>query len=368
MFSKIFEEKNNLLKENTKIHYNINTILAKDHLDQEELLFLLSDLNNKELQILAQKALQLTIKRFGKTISFYVPLYLSNECESICVYCGFSKTRKIKRMTLNYSQIEYNFQVLQSKGFDNILLVTGESRKLFGVEQITKSVALAKKYFTFVAIEVFAMEEDEYKKIIDAGCDGITIYQEVYNKDIYQKMHLEGDKKDYIYRLNTPDRALKAGFRKIGIGVLLGLSDPLFEIRALATHVRYLQKKYWRSEISLSFPRIRPENILAKVPFFITDKRLIQIICALRVYFPDVSFVLSTRENSQIRDHLLGLGITQMSAESATSPDGYTGGDSGRQFMISDERKLNEMLKVIRENGYDPVLKDWSTNFKGGAL
>jgi len=368
MFSDKLKEEYDLLKENSQINYDINDILEKDKVSWKDFCFLLSDISNESLKKLSQRALYLTTKRFGKTINFYVPLYLSNECDSICVYCGFNKTRNIKRLTLNFSQIEHNFQNLQNKGFDNILLVTGESRKHFGVDKIIRSVTLAKKYFTFVAIEVFPMEENEYKKVVDAGCDGITIYQEVYDKKVYHKMHLEGDKKDYIYRLNTPDRALKAGFRKIGLGALLGLSDPLFEIKALAKHVNYLQKKYWKSEISLSFPRIRPENILAKVPFSITDKKLVQIICALRVYFPDIGFVLSTREHPQIRDHLIGLGITQISAESSTSPDGYTGGDSGKQFMVSDERKLSEMLEVISKKGYDPVLKDWSDNFKGGAL
>ncbi len=351
------------LSDNVYADIFIDLILSKERISFNNLISLILSGDTNILQKMAAKASVLTRKRFGKTISFYTPLYLSNECDSVCLYCGYSKNRKIKRVTLSLSEIEENYVFLKNKGFDNILLVTGESRKHFNVSLLSEAVKLAKKYFTFVGIEVYPMTVSEYREVLDSGCDGLTVYQETYDPKLYSKYHLEGEKTDYVWRLDTPDRALEAGFRKIGLGVLLGLKNPVSEIACLARHIDYLEKTYWRSEISIGFPRIRPENILSKVPFEVTDKMLTGIICALRIYFPENAFVLSTRESPFLRDRLIDVGITQVSAGSKTNPGGYLSKEGDGQFVTSDNRTIEEMIEMVRKKGYDPVLKDWSQNF-----
>lgn len=345
---------------------DILDILEKESITFNDFLYLLSKKSDDYLIKIAEKARKLTIQRFGKIINFYVPLYLSNECSNRCDYCGFNTTRNINRITLSKKEIEEEIIYLKNIGFDNMLLLTGESRKKAGLSYINEAVKLAKKYFTYIGLEIFPMEVNEYKILIENGANGLTIYQETYNKKMYDKVHISGKKKDYEYRLNTPDRAMESGFRKVGIGALLGLYDWRYEAIGLALQIDYLRKKYWQQEITLSFPRINPVSPNYHIPHFVSDKNFIKMLCCLRILYPDIAFLLSTREKPELRDKLINLCITQISAGSKTNPGGYSSKkESEAQFDVVDNRTLEEMIKIVIQNGYCPVIKDWDINFRG---
>jgi 2-iminoacetate synthase len=250
--------------------------------------------------------------------------------------------------------------ILKQKGFDSILLLTGENKAVAGVNYLVPIIKQAQKLFSYVAGEIFPCSTQEYAQLIHAGVSGLTIYQETYNKNIYSQMHPSGPKRDFDFRYKSPERALEAGMRKVGLGFLLGLSDWKTESLALAEHLNYLMKKYWKADFTVSFPRIHasPENLaFSPVP----DRDFVQMILAFRVTFPKVGIILSTRESPEIRDNLLGLGVTQISAESKTNPGGYSDNNSDEQFQVSDHRSLEEIIKIIQKKGFDPVIKDWST-------
>lgn len=343
------------------------SIVKKDGISYNDLLYLLSDTAKQMLPPIAAQARNLTIQRFGKIIQFYVPIYLSNECNNVCVYCGFNHQTQTNRVTLTLEEVEHQYKTIKDFGFDNVLLLTGEAPDKAGVQYIADCVSLAKNYFTFVGLEVFPMDVEGYSRLVEAGADGLTIYQETYHPEVYRKMHRKGKKTDYHWRLTTPERALEAGFRKIGLGALLGLYDYRYEAAMLAKHIDYLQKKYWKSEITLSFPRLRLMETFKKSPYPVDDKDLIHMICVCRLYFPEVGFILSTRESPDIRDNLIQLCITQMSAGSKTNPGGYTNCNTLEQFSASDQRDLNQMMDIVRKKGYEPVLKDWDKVFTGTA-
>lgn len=340
-------------------------ILSKDKIDFNDFLLLLSDKAGSHLSAIAEKAKNLTVKRFGKVINFYVPVYLSNVCSNECVYCGFNTSKKVNRLTLNINQIEKEYLKLKEQGFDNVLLLTGEAPNIADLNYIIEAIKLSKKYFTFTGLEIYPMDIDQYKKLIDAGADGLTVYQETYDILTYDKMHLKGKKKDYAWRLNTPERAAIAGFRKIGLGALLGLFDWKYEASMLALHAEYLLKNYWKTEITLGFPRINPPDNNFNIPYPVSDKNFVQLICALRLYLPETGFLLTTRERPQLRDNLIGLCITQISAGSKTNPGGYIDNSSEEQFEVADKRDLNEMIDLVIKKGYEPVLKDWEKSFTG---
>lgn len=341
----------------------ILSVIQKDKIDFYDFLTLLSEKALKYLPSIVEKSREITIKRFGKVINFYVPVYLSNECSNQCVYCGFNSARDIIRKTLNIKEIKEEFIKLKETGFDNVLLLTGEDKKKAGMNYIKEAVKLAKNYFTFVGLEVYPMETDEYKELLNAGADGLTIYQETYDKNTYDEMHIFGKKKDYNWRLATPDRACLAGFRKVGIGALLGLFDWKYETAMIALHLNYLQKSYWKTEFSLGFPRINPPDGSFKIPYIVSDKIFVQLISALRLYLPEVGFLLTTRENPELRNNLIGLMITQISAGSRTNPGGYLSNSSDEQFHVSDTRELRKMIEVVSGKGYEAVIKDWEKNF-----
>ncbi|MEI7943085.1 MAG: 2-iminoacetate synthase ThiH, partial [Candidatus Riflemargulisbacteria bacterium] len=297
---------------------------------------------------------------FGNTIQLYIPLYLSNECCNSCKYCGFNKDQQINRQTLSLEEATNQLLILKQKGFDNILLLTGENKSVAGVDYLVPIIKQAQKLFSYVAIEIFPCSIEDYAQLIHAGVSGLTIYQETYNKIIYSQMHPAGPKRDFDFRYKSPERALEAGMRKVGLGFLLGLSDWKTEALALAEQLNTLMKKYWKSDFTVSFPRIHasPEN-LAFTP--VSDRDFVQMILAFRVTFPKVGIILSTRESPEIRDNLLGLGVTQISAESKTNPGGYSDNNSDEQFQVSDHRSIEEIIKIIQIKGFDPVIKDWST-------
>jgi 2-iminoacetate synthase len=321
---------------------------------------LLQDLSDDELMHLANKSKLLTKQYFGNTIQLYIPLYLSNECSNGCLYCGFNKDNSLFRETLSLDKVIQEMHIIKKRGFDNILLLTGEQKETAGVEYLIPIIKEAKKKFSFIGLEIFPCSKEEYVKLINAGASGVTIYQETYNKKKYNDMHLFGPKKDYHFRYEAPERALKAGIRKIGLGCLLGLHDWREDILSLANHLSILMKKYWRAEFSISFPRIHntPNNIKLSP---VTERNLIQIIIAFRLSFPQVGLILSTRENPIIRDICINLGINQISAESKTNPGGYSCNNNNEQFQIQDNRPLNEIITVLQQNHLEPIFKDWST-------
>ncbi|MBN2546088.1 MAG: 2-iminoacetate synthase ThiH [Spirochaetes bacterium] len=341
----------------------ILSILQKDKIEFSDFLSLLSDKALNILPSIVQKSRDVTLKRFGKVISFYVPIYLSNECLNQCIYCGFNAKRQIIRKTLDINEIDKEFIKLKNTGFDNVLLLTGEDNNKAGLDYLKEAVNLAKTYFTFVGLEVYPMETEEYKELLNIGVDGLTIYQETYDKTTYDAMHPSGKKKDYDRRLTTPDRACMAGFRKVGIGALLGLFDWKYEAAMIALHLNYLQKTYWKTEFTLGFPRINPPASDFKIPYPVQDKYFIQLISALRLYLPEVGFLLTTREKPELRNNLIGLMITQVSAGSKTSPGGYLDNSSDEQFHVSDTRELKKMIEVVKSKGYEAVIKDWEKNF-----
>lgn len=314
----------------------------------------LADLNN-----MIAKSQLITKARFGKNIQLYAPLYLSNECQNICTYCGFSFDNKLKRKTLSDAEILEEAAVLKKHGFDSILLVTGEDYRV-NTDYLLNAIKLLKPYFAQISIEVQPLETTEYIRLKDAGVYGVFMYQETYDKATYKLVHPKGKKANFNYRLQTPDRIGEAGIHKIGLGILLGLTeDWRADATALAEHLSQLQKKYWQTKFSVSFPRIRPHEGEFQPKCHLSEKELLQLVAAFRICFPDVELTLSTRERAVFRDIAMQYGITAMSAGSKTEPGGYSNSEALKQFEIDDERSAAEMAAVIRKYGYEPVWKDW---------
>ena len=348
----------------SKTAADVQRALAQERLSSDDLQALLSPAAEPFLEQMAQKAHRITRQRFGNTILLYAPIYLSNECTNGCLYCGFSADNKTPRHTLNLDDIEREARVLHAQGFRHILLVTGEAPGVFGNDELEAAVQRIKPLFSSISIEVYPMDEDGYRRMVNAGVDGLTIYQETYDRDLYTGLHPFGQKSDYDFRLLTPERGGHAGLRRIGIGFLQGLGDFRSEAFFAGLHARYLSKHFWRSLISISFPRMRPAAGAFQPLNPVSDRSLVQIICAMRLLVHDAGLVLSTRESATLRDHLLPLGITQMSAGSCTAPGGYSNHEHHvQQFAIDDDRTPAEVAELLRSRGYDPVWKDWDTAF-----
>ncbi|MFP4467284.1 MAG: 2-iminoacetate synthase ThiH [Candidatus Goldiibacteriota bacterium] len=347
---------------------SVESAIAKENLSYRDFLALLSDAADEYLDEMAERSKKDTDAYFGKNIQMYIPVYISNECVNSCLYCGFNAENRIPRKTLSFDEIKAELEKIKSFGFKNLLILTGEHPGRADAGYIKKAVKAAKKYFPFVSLEVYPMQESEYKELVGAGASGITVYQETYDREVYDSVHRAGPKKNFRYRLETPDRALSAGFRKAGIGALLGLYDYRFEAAMLGAHAAYLMKKYWRSEISISFPRLRENTSGFKPAEPVTDRQLVKMIFALRIYLKHAGITVSTRESAVFRDNMIGYGITMMSAGSKTNPGGYDiyeNDKTKKQFDISDSRTTREIAGVIRQKGYYPVFKDWSDSFEG---
>lgn len=328
--------------------------------DVFDFLALISPMAQPYLEQMALMSQQLTQKRFGKTIQFYIPMYLSNECQNICTYCGFSFDNKIERLTLNDEQILNEVAAIKHMGYDHILLVTGEANKTVGVKYFERVIELIRKYFSNISLEVQPMEQDDYEKLISVGLNTVLVYQESYHEENYKLYHPKGKKSNFDFRLETPDRLGNAGIHKIGLGVLLGLEDWRVDSFFTALHLSYLEKNYWRTKFSISFPRLRPATGCQEPKHPMSDKELLQLICAWRIFNENVELSLSTRENINFRNHVFPLGITHMSAGSKTEPGGYSlKANALEQFEISDERTPEEVADVVRSGGYEVVMKDW---------
>jgi len=317
------------------------------------------------LEEMAQLSHHLTRKRFGNTIQMYIPLYLSNECQNICTYCGFSLDNPMRRITLTDTQILKEVEVIKNLGYEHVLLVTGEANKTVGMDYFKRIFPLLRQHFAQLSMEVQPLDQNEYEELIDLGLHSVLVYQETYHEENYKFHHPKGKKSNFNYRLDTPDRLGKAGIHKIGLGVLIGLEDWRTDTFFTALHLDYLEKAYWQTKYSISFPRLRPHvgNIEPKVDM--SDKELVQLICAYRIFNEEVELSMSTRENVKFRDNIVKLGITSFSAGSKTDPGGYASKeDALEQFEISDERSPSEVANMIKSKGYEVVWKDWDTSYQ----
>lgn len=330
--------------------------------DTEKFAALLSPDAALSLEELAQAARQSTLKNFGRTIQLYTPIYLSNYCYNRCLYCGFNAGNKIPRRALTLEEVEKEARFISSTGMRHILLLTGESRSMSPVSYIGDCAGILRKYFSSISIEVYPLTESEYSLLVGAGVDGLTIYQESYDEAVYSKMHPSGPKNDYRFRLDAPESGARAGMRSVNIGALLGLNDWRKEAFMLGLHARHLQNNFPDVEIGVSVPRIRPQVGSFQAAHKVSDADLVQIIIALRLFLPRIGISISTRESPALRENLIPLGITRMSAGSTTCVGGHTieeDADNAAQFDISDTRNVKEIKKLLEQKGYQPVFKDW---------
>ena len=344
---------------------------------------LIAPKNDAELDDIVRTARGLTLQNFGRTMRLFAPLYVSNECINNCQYCGFSRDNPILRVTLSLDEVAAESQHLLERGFRSVLLVAGEHPKFVSNNYLTDCVRLLSDKFSSVAIEVGPLTTEEYRPVVNAGAESLVVYQETYDRGVYNELHTAGPKRDFNWRLDCAERGYEAGFRRLGIGALFGLTRWQDDALALAAHVEYLLKHCWQAQVSVSLPRIRPAAGGYRPPASLTDRELAQLVCAFRITFPQVGIVLSTRERAALRDVLIRLGVTSMSAGSHTEPGGYTrrGTDHlhrtvrGRivapdfqdgedmlatgQFEISDDRSPAEIATMLRSQGLEPVWKDW---------
>jgi 2-iminoacetate synthase len=348
---------------------DIERALGSPAPDLSDVAALLSAPALTELETVASASHALTVKRFGHTMHLFAPLYLSNECVSECTYCGFQVwNRDIVRRTLTPEQVASETRYLKHLGFRHVLLVAGEHPKHVSASYVSDCIAAAAHEVPHVSIEVQAWDESTYAGFVDRGCDGLVLYQETYDPRVYPDVHLKGNKRFFEWRLGAPERAARAGVRRLGIGALLGLNpDWRFEVLALVSHARYLMRHAWRADLTVALPRLEPAAGFDEPPRVLSDAEFTLALCALRLALPDAGIVLSTREPAALRDGLARIGVTHMSAGSRTEPGGYTEpGGAEPQFEISDERSPAAIAGVLDGLGYDPVWKDDSPVLRRG--
>ena len=339
---------------------DIKESINKENLDREDLLNLLSPKALELLEEMAQRANKLSIQYFGKTVNLYTPLYLGNYCENHCAYCGYNVVNKIHRKKLTLDEVRLEGEAISKEGFKHLLILTGESKVKTPVSYIADCVRVLKPMFPSIAIEIYALTEGEYKTLVDAGVDGLTIYQETYNEEVYDKVHISGPKKNYKFRLDAPERGAKVKMRDIGLGALLGLSDFRIDAFFTALHGYYIGKKYRGVNIAYALPRIRPHegefNDINKV----NDKNFVQMLLAFKIFNPTASINISTRERPGFRENLIPLGANKISAGVSTNVGGHAIEDVGeKQFEINDTRSAKEIKEIIKDLGYQAVFKDW---------
>lgn len=329
-------------------------------IDSEQFKLLLEEISDEQLEQMANRVATEHLAHFGKAIILYTPLYLANHCVNQCVYCGYNAKNKIKRHQLSLDDIKQEAKAISNTGLKHILILTGESEKDTPLDYIIDAVKILKLYFDSVAIEIYPLSTNEYREVIEAGVDSLTIYQEVYNRDVYKVVHPYGPKSDYDFRYHAAERGAEAGMFNINIGALLGLHDWQEEVYHLALHAKYLEEQYPEVTFSLSVPRIRPFVGQTYDSLEISDRNLVQIVLALKLFLPKIGITLSTRENKVFRTNMLPLGITKLSAGVMTSVGGHDGDAEGdTQFDIADNRSVEDMINDLKILGYQPVLKDW---------
>jgi 2-iminoacetate synthase len=362
-FINLFEQYNwNDIKERiySKTATDVEAALTRTGKTLEDFMALISPAAASYLEPMAQLSRRLTQQRFGKTIQMYVPMYLSNECNNICTYCGFSLDNKVRRRTLTPAEILQEAEAIKSMGYGHVLLVTGEASHTVHIPYFKNALSLLRPHFANISMEVQPLDEEDYRELITNGLHTVLVYQETYHREDYKKHHPKGKKSNFQYRLETPDRLGRAGVHKIGLGVLIGLEDWRTDSFFTALHLQYLERTYWQTKYSISFPRLRPFSGGLEPKVEMKDKELVQLICAWRIFNQEVELSLSTRELPHFRDHVIQLGITSISAGSKTNPGGYVvEPESLEQFEIADHRSPAEMASVIASKGYEPVWKDW---------
>lgn len=369
----------------------VRSVLARSRLGLDDFAVLISPVAGASLETMGQRSRALTQQRFGKVIRMFAPLYLSNECVNNCKYCGFSRDNPILRVTLSVEEVMAEARSIQAQGFRNLLLVAGEQPRFVSASYLEDCVRVLHPLFPSISLEIGPLGTEDYRRLVESGAEGLVVYQETYNRKVYEDLHTSGPKRDFAGRLEVPERAYGAGMRRLGIGALLGLADWRQEMICLAAHAQYLQRHCWKAYLTISLPRMRPHAGGYEPRHVLSDRELAQVVCALRLMFPDVGLVLSTRERSALRDGLVPLGITMISAGSHTEPGGYTGAGQGKlhltqrgkvvplatdaaeyaavagltsanatvQFEIADQRSSAEVADHLRRMGYEPVWKDW---------
>lgn len=340
---------------------DVERALRKGRRDLSDFASLLSPAARDRLDEMAEAAHSLTVRRFGRTIHLFAPLYLSNECVSSCTYCGFSAENEIARHTLSVDDVVAEARELRARGFRDLLLVAGEHARIVSKDYLVECVRALADEVPSISLEVQVWDRGTYQRLVEAGCDGLVVYQETYDRETYAAVHLKGKKRNFDWRLAAPDRGAAAGMRKLGVGALLGLHhDWRADAIAVAAHARALMRRWWRAEVTVSLPRLRPAAGGYEPSAPVDDVDFVQLLCAFRLCLPDVGITLSTREPPQLRDAILRLGITHMSAGSHTEPGGYAApSEAEPQFAVSDTRSPAEVAAVLRSAGYETVWKDW---------
>ena len=349
----------------SKTESDVLRALGKEHCDVDDFMALISPAAAKYLEPMAQLSKKYTEERFGKTISMFIPLYITNSCTNSCVYCGFHISNPMARTILTPEQIEDEYKAIKKLGpFENLLLVTGENPAKAGVPYLAKVLDIAKKYFSNLKIEVMPLKAEEYAELKEHGLNGVICFQETYNKARYNIYHPRGMKSKFEWRVNGFDRMGQAGVHKIGMGVLIGLEEWRTDVTMMALHLQYLRKHYWKTRYSVNFPRMCPSEGHFQPNVVMTDRELAQLTFAFRIFDHDVDISFSTREKPSFRNHIATLGATSMSAGSKTDPGGYhTYPQSLEQFSVSDERTPAQVEADIRREGYEVVWKDWDKIF-----
>lgn len=349
----------------SKTARDVEIALGKENLDVDDFMALISPAAAPYIEPMAQMSRRITQERFGKTISMYIPLYITNACTNACVYCGFNHNNPFERTILTMEQIEKECRAIRRLGpFENLLIVTGEYPSKAGVDYLENALHTCRPYFNNLTIEVMPMKSESYYRLTRSGLNGVVCFQETYNEANYKKYHPRGMKSIFDWRLNGYDRMGQAGVHKIGMGVLIGLEDWRTDVTMMARHLRYLRKNYWTTKYSVNFPRMRPSEGHFQPNVVMSDKELAQLTFAFRIFDHDVDISYSTRENPAFRDNMMQLGVTSMSAGSKTDPGGYSvAPDSLEQFTVSDERTPREVADRIRQLGYEVVWKDWDKIF-----
>jgi len=339
---------------------DVHRSLRASRRSMSDLAVLLSPAAGHRLEDLAAAASAATVLRFGRVVRLFAPLYLSNECVSVCTYCGFSAGNDIARRTLTVDEVVAEGRELVARGFRHVLLVAGEHARIVSKDYLVDCVRALAPVVPSISVEVQVWDTATYRRLVDAGCEGLVVYQEAYDRPTYEACHLKGKKRNYDWRLAAPDRGAEAGMRSLGIGALLGLvPDWRREVLAVGAHASALLRRWWRCEVSLSLPRLRPAAGGFEPARPVTDAEFVQVLCALRLCLPTVGISLSTREAPRLRDGVFRLGVTSMSAGSHTEPGGYAEpSDAEQQFEVADERSPSEVAAMLRAAGYEPVWKD----------
>jgi 2-iminoacetate synthase len=341
----------------------VELALSKDVLNKDDFLALLSSAALSFLEPMAEKARRITLQNFGKAIQLYTPIYISDFCDNSCVYCGYNVNVKKIRKKLSLDELKQEAEHIAGTGLKHVLILTGDSESMCPVSYIKSCVRVLKKYFSSISIEIYPLLESGYRQLIDEGIDTLTVYQETYNRNIYSAVHPQGPKRNYAFRLDAPERALRQNIRGVNIGALLGLNDFRIDGFFTGLHAAYLQDEFPFAEIGISVPRIQQTEAGYVPAFDIKDRDITQLVVALRIFLPRIGINLSTRESPDFRDNMLKLGVTKLSAQSTTLVGGrifaLNKEENLEQFSISDKRNVKEVVKFLRERGYQPVFKDW---------